>query len=316
MSDEREVYRPIYGVFTPIKKAVRKPPTWVVEGLLPPGLVLLVGPPKDAYKSTLSVALAAIVAGYKQTVLPAQWRVVMGGPVMMFSYEDDAGEIKFMAEEGMGIELPDDDGILIADDPSDWRLDDDDALERMFSWLDERKPRLVVCDPLVNFHSVEEKDAGKMIQLLSPLRRWAKENDATFLLVHHPRKLDDERAYRASDIRGSGALFGACDALLMLTPTKNRLQVEIAATFKKHPGWVKTVDIAAWERRGERGHLALKDLDKIILKTIMNGSSTIEEISTDINVAKRVVAERIEFLREQGLVAKKGRKIVHTREAA
>ena len=307
--EEQQVYRPLDGVFTPIARAQRRPPSWVVEGLLPPGFVLLVGPPKDAYKSTLIVAIAAEVAGYGQTVLPADWKVSNGGPSLIFSHEDDAGEIKYTAEEGMGIELRNDDAILIAEEPAKWRLDEEESVQDLLEWFDERQPRLIVTDPLANSHSVDEKDSGGMIRMVAPFRRWAKENDATWLVVHHPRKLEDERAYRASDIRGSGALFGACDGALVLTPTKNRLQVEIAATFKKHPGWIKTIDIAAWEKKGERGKEALKPVDHIILKVLRNGAKTLEDVARDSSLQPAYVSGRIKFLMSQRLVRKNGKKL-------
>lgn len=313
---EEKVRRPLQGVFTPLYHAHRKPPSWVIKGLLPPGLVLLVGPPKESYKSTLVVAMAAMVAGYEQTVLPTEFTAEKHGVAMLFSYEDDAGEIRHVAEEGMGIKIPNDDGILVADDPGTWRLDDPDAVEQMMEWLEERNPVLTVCDPLANFHAVEEKDAGGIIRLVSPFRRWAKENDATFLFVHHPRKLDDDRSYRASDIRGSGALFGACDGVLMLTPTKNKLQVEINAIFKKHPGWTKTIDIAAWEKRGEQGHVALKEVDKILIKVIRQGAGSIAEIARDSTVAEQTVTKRMEFLKQQGIIKHESRRIVLTKKGA
>lgn len=102
----------------------------------------------------------------------------------------------------------------------------------------------------------------------------------------------------------------------MLTPTKNKLQVEINAIFKKHPGWTKTIEIAAWERRGERGHEALKPLDEILIKVIKHGAKTVEEISRDSAVAEKSVRQRLEFLTKQGIVKKEGRHIVLIKERA
>ena len=37
---------------------------------------------------------------------------------------------------------------------------------RWLQWVDERKPKLVIIDPLRNFHSQDENDSGAMYGLL------------------------------------------------------------------------------------------------------------------------------------------------------
>lgn len=312
--DRDRPLKPLNGFFTPIKKARRRAPSWVVKNLLPPGFVFLIGPPKDALKTTMVTAIACEVAGYKQEVLPVSWEVSMGGPVMMFSYEDDAGEIKFAAEDGMGIVLPDDDGILIADDPGTYRLDDEDAVAQMLEWLNDRKPRLVTLDPLVNFHSVEERDAGQMIKILAPLRKWAKDNDACFLVVHHPRKLEEDREYKAKDLRGSTAMFGLCDGILVITPKgeKGEMKIKIEATFKKHKPWEEEFVLAAWHKKGTRGHAILSGLRSMVFKAveITKGGATLNTIAVDLNVKEDSIKKEISKLVAAGLVRQEGRRYV------
>ena len=186
--DDSEPLVPIQGAFTDIGKAERQSPVWVIENVLPTGLVLLNGPEKDAYKTTLLLGFAALVAKWPCAAFPADWVAKCHGPSMLFLYEDSAGEARYIVEKGMGVKTQPDESILIADEPDTWRLDDEDALDQMFYWLNERKPVLVGLDPFINFHSIDEKDAGPMIRLISPLRRWAKQNGAVFIICHHPRK--------------------------------------------------------------------------------------------------------------------------------
>jgi hypothetical protein len=92
-----------------------------------------------------------------------------------------------------------------------------------------------------------------MIRLLTPLRHWAKENGAACVVVHHSRKnaKDGKNARTtADDVRGSGAIFGMADGLLLLT-RKASGDLIIEGIYKRGERWERTVDMAAWgeERR-------------------------------------------------------------------
>lgn len=236
------------STFTDLASAAPLPPKWVVENLLPPGLTILGAPPKSS-KSTFAMALACLVSDHECLALPPSMRTVRAqGRVLVFSYEANAGELRHMVERGLKVRLHS--GIKVADDPFNWRLDDPDALEALMEWLegagleegedvDAMRPRLVIFDPLRNFHSLDEKDSGDMIRLLAPLRSWAVDNDAAVLVVHHTRKPSEETkgaTYDPLDLRGSGALFGIADAVLMLTPKKSG-HLTLSATFKRAPSY-------------------------------------------------------------------------------
>src|SRR3990167_3555146 len=137
---------------------------------------------------------------------------------MGFSPEASAGELRHMAEEGLGIDLPEDDGILIADDPWLFQLDDETGVKKLLFWLKRKNVKLAWLDLFAEFHSLEEKDARSMIQIIRPLHRYAKENNISIVFVHHTRKKTGEdqalATYTAMDLRGSSALFGKMDGVL------------------------------------------------------------------------------------------------------
>lgn len=54
----------IDGVWTDLFAARRKPVQWIIKDLLPSGLAWVVGPPKDAKKSTQALGMGLMVAGY------------------------------------------------------------------------------------------------------------------------------------------------------------------------------------------------------------------------------------------------------------
>lgn len=251
---------PTEGVFTDVFTANMDPPKWVINDLLPPGLCILGGPPKAARKSTLTMAMAAIVNGYPCQVLPPALSVSQEqGCAMVFSAEASAGELRHMLERGMGVKGQADKGILVCDDPFSFRLDEQSDL---YEWLDERKPKLVVIDPLRDFHSLDEKDSAGIINIIRPLRQWAIEQGSAVVVVHHTRKMaEGQLEYTNEDLRGTGALLGKADAVLMVTPLNDTGRLKVRATFKRATGWDRTMQLAAYGHGGTTGSEPLTDLD-------------------------------------------------------
>lgn len=228
------------------------PPEYVVRNLLPTGIVFMIAPPK-AYKSTVEMALSLAVAGVQCDALPAELREVPEtGIVMGASAEASPGELRYMVEQGMGVQNLPHGRIRILADPWRWRLDDPDAVATLIRKLDRVKPRLFWLDPLRDFHSLDEVDAGEMNRLLRPLQRWAKANRACFLVVHHTRKqsadaMHEGRNLRAEDARGTSALFGMADGLIVLTPKGHgKPRVHIDVTLKRGQPWEATVELKVW----------------------------------------------------------------------
>lgn len=305
--DSPESLYPVDGYFTDVAVAVKRPPAWLIEGLLPQGLVFLAGPPKEAYKSTLTMAMSALIARFLCRGVPQEWKPVTRGPVMVFSHEADAGELRYTLEDGLGVKLTPTESIIVCNEPEHFRLDDegeDQGISQMLYWLNLRKPALVIIDPLANFHSVEEKDSGRMIQLVAPLRRWAKNNGATVLVVHHTRKLDEDRPYRAADMRGTSALFGLADGILVVTPTKQRCTLTIEGIFKRGKGWTKTITFGFWELKGKGGGEALREVDELILKAVRHGYASLKEVARHTNLGTKSAQERLNFLLRNGHLKK------------
>lgn len=284
MTDETELHEaehpgpvqlPIDGFFSDLATADMAPPRWVIKNVLPCGIVFLAGPPKTM-KSTIEMALSLAVSGLQTDALPADM-LELGmepGTVMGLSAEASAGELRHMVEVGMGVKLPDDRRIIIADDPWSFRLDDPEALEQLMVWLKARRPRLFWLDPLLDFHSTDEKDSGAMNRLLRPIQRWAKENDSCFLVVHHTRKKsqEDKSDYGTGDMRGTTALFGIADGVIIITPRPGG-KLYMKGTYKRGPEWEKTVVIKMWGQEtektdNEKALMALAPFERRVLQQL------------------------------------------------
>lgn len=296
------------GIVVSLARAVREPPEWVLENLLPVGLTFLAAPPK-AYKSTLEMGMACLVAGYQCSILPdGIGRIPKGGPeigrAVGLSFEATAGELRWMIEEGLGVTpLRDDDSLMVFPDPYDFRIDTPDGATKFVYWLDDIHPRMVFIDPLRDLHSLDEANSGDMNRMLRPLQKWAKANHAAVLVVHHTKKPGEgfSGTQRANDMRGSSAFFGLADAILMMTP-RDQMQVTLNATFKRAPGWEKVLTLGAYGAVSNTSDNE-SEMERRVYGLLMEQIKT-AEIAKKLKVSKARVIEICQVLRRRGKVKK------------
>lgn len=311
--DHDLVLRPIEGYFQDLATAQTKPPFWIIEGLIPKGITFIAGPPKSG-KSTLTMAIAALLAGWECSVMPKfMSKVVTPGNVLWLSAEADAGEILHTMKEELDIQgITADESIIIADDPWMFRLDDPGSWAQLHEWLEERKPRLTIIDPLAEFHELEEKDAGEMVRLLRPIRKWAVDNDRSVVFVHHTgKKAQDQRGsnYSVEDVRGSSAIFGKADGLILLTPKgkKEEQQAHIQTVFKRGKSWDKVVMFSAYEQKKRKPGIAVPaDMAKKVVTLMSLGARTFDDLMQQANSGPAALRDTIAALEENGVITRVG----------
>ena len=95
------------------------------------------------------------------------------------------------------------------------RLDAPTDRERLTNTVQARQPRLLILDPLIRLHRVDENDASQIAGLLSYLRQLQRTFHVAVLVVHHARK--DANATRPGQaLRGSSELHGWGDSNLYM----------------------------------------------------------------------------------------------------
>src|SRR2546426_2262296 len=78
------------------------------------------------------------------------------------------------------------------------------------------RPVLLILDPLVRLHAIDENAAGEIAALLGYLRLLQRKTGAAIALVHHARKNVAANGGAGYSLRGSSNLYAWVDSFLYL----------------------------------------------------------------------------------------------------
>ena len=195
--------------------------SWLVEGLWCDQAVGIVGGEPKCCKSFLALDLAVSVASGAPCL--RQFRAVRTGPVLLFPAEDALGVVRqrlggICAAAGVDFQTLQVDVITA---PT-LRLDLPADRQRLERTVAERRPRLLVLDPLIRLHRIDENDASQVAPLLSFLRELQRTYQVAVVVVHHARK-DAGGTRPGQALRGSSELHGWGDSNLYLRRHKQSL---------------------------------------------------------------------------------------------
>jgi hypothetical protein len=187
---------------------------WLIEGLWADEAVGIVGGQPKCGKSFLALDLAVAVA----SGVPALRRfpVPRPGPVLLFAAEDPLHVVRERLEaiaKAAGVDFDPLD-VHVITQPT-LRLDLDPDRERLRQTVAALRPRLLVLDPLVRLHRIDENAAGEVAPLLASLRTLQRQLHTAVLVVHHARKGGDRRR-PGQALRGSSELHAWGDSNLYL----------------------------------------------------------------------------------------------------
>ena len=103
------------------------------------------------------------------------------------------------------------------------RLDRQPHRDRLLETAKRLRPRLLLLDPLVRLHALDENDAGQVAELLAYFRLLQRRLDLSVILVHHTRKNAPGGVAAGQGLRGSSDLHAFGDSNLYLRRTQQRL---------------------------------------------------------------------------------------------
>ena len=200
----------------------QKAQRWLVDQLWGESSVGVIGGAPKCSKTWLGLDLALSVA--TGTASLGTYGVPRSGPVLVYLAEDALTVVRERLE-GMvrhrGLELAEVD-IHVITAPS-LRLDHDSHRGRLLETAKRLRPRLLLLDPLVRLHGVNENDAQEVAELLAYFRLLQRRLDLSVILVHHTRKNAAGGAAAGQGLRGSSDLHAFGDSNLYLRRVRERL---------------------------------------------------------------------------------------------
>jgi len=198
---------------------------WLVTGLWAEQAVGIVGGEPKCCKSFLALELAVAVASGAACL--RHFAVPQPGRVLLYAAEDALHVVRDRLQgicAAAGCRLTDLD-VQVITAPT-LRLDlpaDRSALERTVAKL---APRLLILDPFVRLHRIDENASGEVAPLLAYLRELQRRYALSVLLVHHAKK--SAAGIRAGQaLRGSSEFHAWGDSNLYLRRSADALSLTI-----------------------------------------------------------------------------------------
>lgn len=273
---------------------------WLVDSLWARSGVGIIGGAPKCCKSWLGLDLALSVAS--ATPCLDAFAVVEPGGALIYMAEDSAAVVKarlvgLCRHRGLDLDaLP----IDVITSPC-VRLDLERDQRRLEETVRRSAPRVLLLDPFVRLHRIDENHAGDVSAILAYLRALQRAHDVAVVVVHHARKNGPAGAQAGQGLRGSGDFHAWGDSNLYLRRSHSQLAltVEHRAASAPEPLLLALVQGAGGEdphlqivtTRGPAAATAEPPLDQSILRLLADESTP--RTRTELRVALRVRNERL-----------------------
>jgi len=176
---------------------------WLVEGLWAEEAVGIVGGEPKCCKSFLALDVAVAVASGAPCL--RRFAVPRAGRVLLYAAEDPLHVVRRRIDgicRAAGVAI---DGLdLHVITSTSLRLDIENDRRNLAETIAAMQPRLLVLDPFVRLHRIDENSSGEVAPLLAFLRDLQRTHGVAVMVVHHARK-------GASRIRAGQALRGSSE---------------------------------------------------------------------------------------------------------
>jgi len=194
---------------------------WLIEGLWSDQALGILGGEPKCCKSFLALDVAVSVASGAACL--RQFPVRRTGTVLLFPAEDSLAVVRQRLEgiaDAAGVSFPSL-PLEVITAPS-LRLDTPTDRQRLSDTVQQVQPILLILDPLIRLHRVDENDATQIAALLSYLRQLQRQFQLAVILVHHARK-DSHSSRPGQALRGSSELHGWGDSNLYMRRKASQL---------------------------------------------------------------------------------------------
>lgn len=199
-------------------------PQYIIEGLLPEGLTLMVGLPKIG-KSFLALHIALAVASENGKVLG--YFGCKQGKVLYLALEDNQRRLHMRLEQLLrGEEIPK--NLYLATQIK--KLPD--GLEQLREAIREMGINFIIIDTLARIVNTSGRKGNVYLEdysMVEPLAELCKEENVSVLAIHHRRKTESEGDWTL-DFSGSTGLTAVADNLVYLKRARGEKRAELRIT--------------------------------------------------------------------------------------
>jgi hypothetical protein len=283
---------------------------WLVEGLWGASSVGVIGGAPKCAKTWLGLDMALSVA--TGTACLGKYAVPEPGPVLVYLAEDAllvvrervAGMARHRGLDLAGVEVH----VITA---PVLRLDRGPDRARLWEATKRLRPRLLLLDPLVRLHGIDENNAGEVAELLAYFRSLQRQLDLSVLLVHHTRKNATGGVAAGQGLRGSSDIHAFGDSNLYLRRTREHLVLssEHRAAPASAPVYLELVATDAETTHLEAiaeledGNKKQRSLNERVLDLLAGGAvRTRANLRASLGVKNERLGESLESLERAGHV--------------
>lgn len=292
-----------------LRAAAASTTPWLIDQLWTAQAVGIIGGSPKSYKTWMALEMAVAVASGSACL--QTFAVSSPGPVLLYAAEDSESALRLRLEslaQHHRLQLPHLDIRVITADAL--RLDRIPDQERLAATLMLHRPVLLILDPLVRLHAIDENAAGEIAALLGFLRVLQRKTGSAIALVHHAKKAVSAHGGAGYSLRGSSDLYAWVDSFLYLR--RHHGQLMLSAEHRSASG---TGPLPLELVNGESGpylklapnasELPSRDpLPEQILALLGQSTEprTTESIRSSLQVRNQRLVECLRQLSEQGKV--------------
>lgn len=207
-------------------------PAWLIKDLWTAEAVGIIGGAPKCCKTYLALEMALAVASGRPCL--GHFPVLDPGAVLLYAAEDSPLQIRarlFGLAQARGVDFQSLPVFLIL--ARQLRLDLSADKARLATAIDKLQPRLLVLDPFVRLHRLDENSATEVSALLADLRALQRQFRLAVLLVHHTRKSNGETS--GQTLRGSSDLHAWGDSNLYLRSSQDRFRLSVEHRAARAP---------------------------------------------------------------------------------
>jgi hypothetical protein len=286
--------------------------SWLIDRLWTHQAVGVIGGSPKSGKTWLALEMAVSVASGRPCF--DTFTVASPGPVLLYAAEDSTTTLRSRLETLARIHKIDFERLNVHVITIDsLRLDQPEHQSRLESTLYAYKPVLLVLDPLVRVHSIDENVAGQMAALLGFLRSLQRKVGTAIALVHHVRKNASPTGTAGYSLRGSGDLYAWLDSFLYLRMHQGQRTLSVEHRSAPAFGPI-ALELVQSDPMGP--HLKMTAIDEtqsdspqcdlsgriLELLSSSQGPQTVDSIRSRLQVRNQRVVETIRNLAVQGKI--------------